>query len=77
VVEKAAGEIVIPDAEGQAERWSRTSFPSGRAEWKKVRAEREAEGVAGLVLLNDPRLLDLLRNPDVEDDRPDLKLAFG
>jgi alkanesulfonate monooxygenase SsuD/methylene tetrahydromethanopterin reductase-like flavin-dependent oxidoreductase (luciferase family) len=77
VVDKATGDIVIHDADGQPERWSRTAFPAGRAEWKKLRAEREAEGVSGLILPNDSRLLDLLRNPDVEDDRPDLKLAFG
>jgi hypothetical protein len=77
VAETSAHDIVIPDAEGPPERWSRAEFPAGRAEWKKLRAEREAEGLTGLVLPNDPRLLDLLRNPDVEDDRPDLKLAFG
>jgi alkanesulfonate monooxygenase SsuD/methylene tetrahydromethanopterin reductase-like flavin-dependent oxidoreductase (luciferase family) len=69
--------VAVPDAEGVPERWTLSDLPASRAEWKTLRADREAEGFAGIVLPNDPRLLDLVRNPDVEDDRPDLKLAFG
>jgi alkanesulfonate monooxygenase SsuD/methylene tetrahydromethanopterin reductase-like flavin-dependent oxidoreductase (luciferase family) len=69
--------VAVSDAEGMSERWSTCELPAGRAEWRKLRAERETQGFVGLVLPNDPRLLDLLRNPDVEDDRQDLKLAFG
>ncbi len=69
--------VTVPDAEGVPERWTVSELPTGRAEWKKVRADREAQGFAGIVLPNDPRLLDLVRNPDVEDDRADLRLAFG
>jgi hypothetical protein len=75
--EPSADATLVPDAEGKVERWSICELPVGRAEWKTLRAEREAQGFAGIVLPNDPRLLDLLRNPDVEDDRQDLKLAFG
>jgi hypothetical protein len=75
--ERSADAVVLPEAEGAAERWALCELPAGRAEWKTLRAEREAQGFAGIVLPNDPRLLDLVRNPDVEDDRPDLKLAFG
>jgi hypothetical protein len=75
--ERSADETTVADAEGVAERWSICELPAGRAEWKTLRAEREAQGFAGMVLPNDPRLLDLIRNPDVEDDRQDLKLAFG
>lgn len=71
------GDVAVPDAEGVRERWSLAELPAGRTEWKTLRAEREAQGFAGIVLPNDPRLLDLLRNPDVEDDRQDLKLSFG
>jgi hypothetical protein len=77
IAERSADSAVVPGAEGLAERWSICALPASRADWKKLRAEREAQGFAGLVLPNDPRLLDLVRNPDVEDDRPDLKLAFG
>jgi hypothetical protein len=77
IAERSADSVLIPGAEGSEERWSICALPASRAEWKTLRAEREAQGFAGLVLPNDPRLLDLLRNPDVEDDRQDLKLAFG
>lgn len=77
IAERTADVAVVPGAEGAGERWSICELPGSRAEWKTLRAEREAEGFAGLVLPNDPRLLDLVRNPDVEDDRQDLKLAFG
>jgi len=77
-VSKRGGDAaLIPDAEGAIEKWSLAEMPAGRAEWKALRAKREAEGFGGIVLPNDPRLLDLIRNPDVEDDRQDLKLAFG
>ncbi|HEV8535019.1 MAG TPA: hypothetical protein VGR87_04760 [Candidatus Limnocylindria bacterium] len=69
--------ITLPAAEGDAERWARSDFPAGRPAWKELRAKLEAEGFAGIAIPNDPRLLDLLRNPDTEDDREDLKLAFG
>ena len=74
---RSAGAIAVPDVEGVIEQWSICEFPTNRAAWKTLRAEREGQGFAGLVLPNDPRLLDLVRNPDVEDDRQDLKLAFG
>ena len=75
--ERNAEAIVLTDAEGAPERWSLCELPLARAEWKALRADREERGFVGIVLPNDPRLLDLLRNPDQEDDRQDLKLAFG
>jgi hypothetical protein len=75
--ERSAEVVAVPDAGGVTERWALCELPAGRAEWKTLRAEREAQGFAGLVLPNDPRLLDLVRNPDTEDDRQDMKLAFG
>ena len=77
IADERGDAFTLATAEGERERWMRADFPKDRAAWKAVRAEREAEGVAGLVLQNDPRLLDLLRNPDTEDDRSDIKLAFG
>jgi alkanesulfonate monooxygenase SsuD/methylene tetrahydromethanopterin reductase-like flavin-dependent oxidoreductase (luciferase family) len=77
VGERSGDATLVPDAEGATERWSLCPMPAGRAEWKALRAARETEGFAGVVLPNDPRTLDLVRNPDVEDDRQDLKLAFG
>ena len=77
IAERSEEGISVPDSEGVSERWALREFPAGRAEWKALRAEHETSGFRGIVLPNDPRLLDLLRNPDVEDDRQDLKLAFG
>jgi hypothetical protein len=77
IAERSADVVAVPDVEGVTERWAICELPAGRPEWKTLRAEREAQGFAGLVLPNDPRLLDLVRNPDVEDDRQDMKLAFG
>jgi len=34
-------------------------------------------GATGVIVPADPRLLDLVRNADVEDDRSDLTLAQG
>jgi hypothetical protein len=75
--DRAGDAVTVPDAEGVTERWALCQLPAGRAEWKTLRVDRAAQGFAGIVLPNDPRLLDLVRNPDVEDDRPDLKLAYG
>jgi hypothetical protein len=75
--ERNADAVAVPDAEGVVERWALCDLPVGRADWKTLRTERAAQGFAGIVLPNDPRLLDLVRNPDVEDDRQDVKLAFG
>ena len=75
--ERTGDTVAAPDTEGVSERWALAPLPAGRAEWKALRADREAQGFAGLVLPNGPRLLDLVRNPDVEDDRQDMKLAFG
>ncbi len=70
-------EFALPGAEGERERWRQLPFPASRAAWTELRAKHEADGLSGLVLPNDPRLLDLLRNPDVQEDRSDIKLAFG
>jgi hypothetical protein len=69
--------VTAAEADSPTERWTHSEMPAGRAEWKATRAEREAQGFAGIVLPNGPRVLDLVRNPDIEDDRQDLKLAFG
>ena len=74
---KRAGDALALGAEGEPERWTESPLPSGRAAWKELREARTAEGFTGIVVPNDPRLLDLLRNPDVEDDRSDLRQSVG
>ena len=77
IAERRGDAVAVPDVEGVIERWAICALPAGRAEWKTLRIDRAEEGFAGIVLPNDPRLMDLVRNPDVEDDRSDIKLAFG
>jgi len=70
----------LRDAEALAragEHWIRESLPADRAAWRKARDAAVASGATGLVVPNDARLMDLLRNPDQEDDRADLNIAVG
>jgi hypothetical protein len=59
------------------ERWVPVPFPKDRDEWRALRKSAAESGAAGIVLPNDARLIDLLRNPDVVDDRSDLNIATG
>ncbi|MEP7104652.1 MAG: hypothetical protein ABI838_02260 [Chloroflexota bacterium] len=76
-----AGDTVRKLARGRLvaalEGWREAPFPEHRTAWRATLAQLEEEGAAGIILDMDPRLLDLLRNPDVEDDRADLQLAQG
>jgi hypothetical protein len=71
----ARGRLVV--AEESEEHWTESAFPAGRAAWDELRNASTAAGVTGVVLPNDPRLIDLLRNPDIIEARDDLKLSFG
>lgn len=63
---------------GDLEGWKEVDFPVDRTAWRATLAEHEGAGVSGLILGMDARLIDLLRNPDLEDDRAnDLQLAQG
>jgi hypothetical protein len=59
------------------ERWTESPFPASRVAWDELRTASLATGTTGVVLPNDPRLIDLLRNPDIIEARDDLKLSFG
>ena len=63
--------------EEETEAWEHVEFPDGRAAWRTALAGATERGVHGLIVPADPRLLDLLRNPDEEIDRRDLQLASG
>ncbi len=63
---------------GLPDGWVEAEIPDGRAAWRELKSAQEAAGATGLLLTYDPRLVDLLRNPDQEDDRgQDLQLAQG
>lgn len=75
----ARGRLVLAEELAQkGEHWVRADhLPLGRGPWREARAAATAQGATGIVVPNDPRLLDLLRNPDVADDRSDLDMAVG
>lgn len=74
----ARGRLVIAEeAAGAGERWTHVDVPTGRDAWRAIRSAAAASGATGIVVANDPRLLDLLRNPDQVEDRSDLKIATG
>jgi alkanesulfonate monooxygenase SsuD/methylene tetrahydromethanopterin reductase-like flavin-dependent oxidoreductase (luciferase family) len=57
--------------------WVDLKVPEDRAAWRRTLEAYAAAGATGLVLPFDPRLLDLLRRSDEEDDRSDLGLSQG
>ena len=67
-----------PDApDAPEDLWEDAECPESRQAWREAQTAAAQRGVRGLVLPADPRLLDLLRNPDVDIDRSDLQLAAG
>jgi luciferase-like monooxygenase len=57
--------------------WIRIPLPDGHASWRTTLGAYETAGADGLLVPLDPRLLDLLRHLDEEDDRSDLALSQG
>lgn len=72
----ARGRLVVAE-ELSEERWTEAPFPPSRVAWDELRTASLTTGLTGVVLPNDPRLIDLLRNPDIIEARDDLKLSFG
>ena len=58
------------------ETWTEAPVPPDRDSWTEMVRDREAAGVTGIIVPWDPRLIDLLRNPD-PDDRGDLLMSTG
>ena len=69
--------VVAEELARQGERWIDVGFPESRDAWRAARAAALEAGATGIVVANDPRLLDLLRNPDQIFDRADMNLASG
>ena len=59
------------------ERWAQVPAPESRDAWRETRRTYEEMGASGVIVPFGPRLLDLLRRPDEEDDRSDLLVAQG
>jgi hypothetical protein len=62
---------------GPFELWAALKMPDDREAWRRVRRDYEEAGATGIILPLDPRLLDLVRNGDEEEDRSDLNLSQG
>ena len=62
---------------GSFELWATIKMPDDRETWRRLRQAYEKAGATGIIVPSDPRLLDLLRNGDEEEDRSDLGLAQG
>jgi alkanesulfonate monooxygenase SsuD/methylene tetrahydromethanopterin reductase-like flavin-dependent oxidoreductase (luciferase family) len=65
------------DSGASFESWATIAMPEDRASWRNAHGAYEAAGATGVIVPADPRLLDLLRNGDEDDDRSDLNLAQG
>ncbi len=62
--------------ETPGETWIAIEMPADRETWSSALREHEAAGATGVIVRWDPRLIDLLRNPE-PDDRSDLQMSVG
>jgi hypothetical protein len=58
------------------ETWAHVPMPPDRESWAAMVRDQEAAGAHGVIVAWDPRLIDLLRNPEPED-RSDLLMSTG
>jgi hypothetical protein len=65
---------VAKEPDGEA--WVEVPMPPDRESWAAMLREKEAAGAHGVIVRWDPRLIDLLRNPEPED-RSDLLMSTG
>jgi hypothetical protein len=73
-IRRLSRDRLTPEPDGN---WEHVPMPEGRAAWRALCADAAERGVTGLVVPANPRLLDLLRNPDDPGERHDLHLAQG
>jgi hypothetical protein len=66
-----------PRDDNDAHRWILVASPDSRATWRETLLNAAERGYQGLMVPDDPRLLDILRNPDDLGDRRDLHLSVG
>jgi hypothetical protein len=59
-----------------AETWVEIPVPADRGAWADALRHHQNAGAAGVIVPWDPRLIDLLRNPE-PDDRSDLLMSTG
>jgi hypothetical protein len=68
------GRVLVDDQVD--ERWVEIEMPVDRESWIAAMRKHQAAGTTGVIVRWNPRLLDLLRNPE-PDDRSDLAMSTG
>lgn len=68
------GRVVAGEPRGET--WVAVPMPPDRESWAAMVRDQEAARVHGVIVPWDPRLIDLLRNPE-PDDRSDLLMSTG
>src|SRR5262245_8787891 len=68
------GRLVSGHPEGET--WVEEETPNDRESWAAMVRAHEDAGATGVIVPWDPRLVDLLRNPE-PDDRGDLLMSTG
>jgi hypothetical protein len=68
------GRTVVGDPPGET--WVAIPMPPDRDSWAAAMRTQETSGATGVIVPWDPRLIDLLRNPE-PDDRSDLLMSTG
>jgi hypothetical protein len=68
------GRVVAAGSAGET--WVEIPMPADRESWTATLGAQEAAGADGVIVGWDPRLIDLLRNPEA-DDRSDLMMSTG
>jgi hypothetical protein len=70
----ARGRVVV--GQPASETWVSIPLPPSRDSWAAMLREHDAAGVTGVIVPWEPRVIDLLRNPEPED-RSDLHMSTG
>ena len=68
------GRMVVGEPEGES--WAEVPMPVDRDSWTALLRDYETAGATGIIVPWDPRLIDLLRNPE-SDERSDLLMSTG
>jgi len=63
--------------EGEFQLWVQVPPPRGREAWRETLRGYGQAGASGVIVGHAPNLLDILRNPDTDDDSQDFLIATG
>jgi hypothetical protein len=69
--------LTLVTDDGDSGEWLAVPAPEHRAAWRATLTDAIERGFLGVLVPANPRMIDLLRNPDEPGDRRDLLLAQG